>query len=101
MDATLLVAGSDQGALQFRVSLLQRAGYHMLHAHSPDQVPAACRNGAEKVDLAVLEPAFSEVFSAMYPSIPILRWNAAEELDAQRFLRQVEAALDSGQPQRT
>lgn len=72
----ILVVLAEAARLRYTETVLLRAGYHVLAAESGDAALSACQQGAEPLDLFVMdftmEQSHGGILRGMYPGVPIL-----------------------------
>ena len=81
--------------MHFVHTVLGRSGYHVLTGGSTEEAWQACHQGAEALDLMILDSAVSEGLrprlEAMYPRVPVL---PLDEVASGELLERVRRALE-------
>jgi CheY-like chemotaxis protein len=74
--SSILLALPETARLRYTETVLQRAGYQVLSAATGDEAIRASNQGAESLDLLVMDFSIEEshcgLLRGMYPNLPVL-----------------------------
>jgi CheY-like chemotaxis protein len=108
---TILVADDEPMVLKFVDLVLTRAGYRVLAAHEASEAVRLCQDGAEPVELALLDvvmpgmdgPQLYALLREMYPGLRVLFVSGYDDPEVRRrcgdhpALQVLEKPFDSDQ----